>query len=127
MMKQLYTLISMIALGLFLVSCTDKKISALKELESFTEEIKYSSDHYTQDEWDNAQNEFCIICEELDNYDYTDEELNYIGRMKGECTALFARHTVSDLKKSLNRIGQEVKGFVEGFTEEVENENVNDE
>lgn len=108
---------SAIAVVFLFVECADEKVSTLKELESFSEEIKFNSDNYTQEEWDIAKNQFDIICEELDNYEYTEEELKYIGEMKGECTALFVRQSASDFENQLNGLGQELKGFIEGFTD----------
>ena len=49
------------------LSCTDKTASALNDLESFTEELSAHYKNYTQEDWDIAENQFDMICEELDN------------------------------------------------------------
>ena len=105
------------------LSCTDKTASALNDLESFTEELSAHYKNYTQEDWDIAENQFDMICEELDNYDYTDEELVKIGKLKGRCTAIFAAKVVHDVKESIHRFGKEAEGFLEGISDEVNKNN----
>lgn len=108
-------------LGLIILfgGCIGEKESALNDLKTLTEQLKLGTENYTQEDWDIAQNQFEMICEELDNNEYTDEELKLIGKYKGECTAIFAKHFASDFMKSIDRIGKEVEGFIEGVTEEL--------
>lgn len=98
------------------VSCTDKRVNAMSELEAFTEELTTNATHYTDEDWDIAQNQFDVICEELEQYDYTDEELKQIGKLKGRCKVVFAKRAASDFSKSLHRFSKEMEGFFEGIT-----------
>jgi len=116
-MKCAYRLIALIAILSLFISCMDLKINPLDKMESFTEELEQNSANYTQEDWDVAENQYELICEELDQYDYTDEELRHIGKLKGRCTAIFAKHVVSGVKRDLHRFGQEVEGFFEGVKE----------
>ena len=108
---------------LLFVGCIDKTASALNDLESFTEELSANYKNYTQEEWNIAESQYDMICEELDNYDYTDEELVKIGKMKGRCTAIFAAKVVHDVKGAIHRFGKEAEGFLEGISDEINKNN----
>ena len=105
------------------LSCTDETVSALNDLESFTEELSDQCRNYTQEDWDIAESQYNMICEELDNYDYTDEELVKIGKLKGRCTTIFAAKVVNDVKESIHRFGKEAEGFFEGVSDEINKNN----
>lgn len=107
---------------LLLMGCSDGKTDALNDLEAITEELTTKSADYTQEDWDIADNQFGLICEELEQYEFTDEQLKHIGELKGKCTAVFARKKASDVKKSFHRIGKEVEGFIDGLKEGLKNE-----
>lgn len=109
--------------AVFLIGCSDKKADALNDLEAMTELLTTETTDFIQDDWDVAQSQFDQICEELEQYDFTDQELKHIGELKGKCTAVFARKKASDFKNDLHRIGQEVKGFLDGFNKGIGNNN----
>ena len=114
-MKKLALLLTCSCTLLFM-SCSDEKTDAMNDLEAITEELTTKSADYTQEDWDIAENQFGLICEELDQYEFTDEQLKHIGKLKGKCTSVFARKKASDFKNSLHRLGQEAEGFIEGLT-----------
>ena len=120
-MRKLALLLTCFCTLLFM-GCSDEKTDALNDLEAITEEITTKSADYTQEDWDIAENQFGLICEELEQYEYTDEQLKHIGKLKGKCTAVLARKKASDLKNSLHRIGKEAEGFIEGITEDLKQE-----
>lgn len=107
-------------------SCSDRRASALADLEALSEELVSGTDNYTEEDWDIAKDQFGKICEELDQYEYTDEELKQIGKLKGKCTGIFARRAASEIKRSIHRFGKEVEGFIEGITGEQEPEEENE-
>ena len=107
---------------LLLMGCSDEKNDALNDLEAITEELTTKSADYTQEDWDIAENQFGVICEELDHYEFTDEQLKHIGELKGKCTAVFTRKKVSNIKNSLHRLGQEAEGFINGLKDGLKNE-----
>lgn len=112
-------IVLLILITMFLIGCSDKKADALNDLEAMTEQLTTETSDFTQDDWDVARNQFNQICEELEQYDFTDQELKHISELKGKCTAVFARKKASDFKNDLHRMGQEVKGFLDGFTKEM--------
>ena len=100
--------------------CTDSREAAVSELEQFTEHLEQSSASFTDDDWATAQHQFADIVEELDNYEYTDDELKHIGKLKGKCTARFARAAANDLKRTLHRWGKEAEGFIDALSDSID-------
>ncbi len=109
---------------LLLTGCSNKNIDTINDLEAMTEDLTTKYGDYTQEDWDIAENQFGLICEELEQYEFTDEQLKHIGELKGKCTAVFARKKASDFKNSFHKLGKEVEGFIEGFSEGIENSRV---
>lgn len=109
--------------AMFFIGCSDKKADALNDLETLAEQLTAESTDFTQDDWDVAQNQFNQVCEELEQYDFTDQELKHIGELKGKCIAVFTRKKASDFKNDLHRIGQEIKGFIDGFAKGIDDNN----
>lgn len=61
----------------------------------------------------------------LGKYEYSDEELREIGRLKGKIIAKMAKSTVNDLKKQMEDLSKQLEGGLEGFMEEINNEENN--
>ena len=55
----------------------------------------------------------------------SDEELREIGRLKGKIIAKMAKSTVNDLKKQMEDLSKQLEGGLEGFMEEINNEENN--
>jgi len=49
----------------------------------------------------------------MENYHYTKEDAEKIGKLEGECVGYFMKSAV----KSLDGLGNEIKGFFEGIGE----------
>ena len=117
-MKRLFlSLMVIVSLSIFFISCIDEKKTTINDLEALTESLSSESADYTQEDWDIAENQYDLICEQLDQYDFTDAELKKIGRLKGKCTAILAKKTASDVVKSIHRMGKEAEGFIDGFAD----------
>lgn len=117
-MKRLFLpLMVIVTLTMSLISCADEKKTTINDLEALTESLTTESAEYTQEDWDIAENQFDVICEQLDQYDFTDAELKKIGKLKGKCTAIFAKKTASDVARSIHRLGKEAEGFIQGFAD----------
>ena len=66
---------------LVFTSCETSQ-TPVDELSSLLEKIDNNSENYSEEDWNNITNEFTEIEEELSKYEYTDEELKEIGRIK---------------------------------------------
>lgn len=113
MNKLFFTCVSF--LMLFCLSSCDPSQSAIKDLESLTNDIEANSQSYTEEDWQNVDNSFTAIETELSKHEYTDEELKEIGRLKGRYMALRAKQSVKDFEKQVKDISKEIEGGIEGF------------
>jgi hypothetical protein len=48
---------------------------------------------------------------------YSDEQLEEIGRLKGKYAALMLKKGMNDFKESVKDLGNQVEGFIEGITD----------
>ena len=79
-------------LALLLAGCHPSQ-TAMDDLQSFTERIEQKSDRWSEADWDDAAMHYSEICQTIERYDYTDEQLREIGRLKGRCLAHLATFT----------------------------------
>lgn len=108
---------------LVFASCETSQ-TPVNELSSLLEKIDNNSENYSEEDWNNITNEFTEIEEELSKYEYTDEELKEIGRIKGQILAKMIKSAVKDLKKQMEDLSKQLEGGLEGFFEEFNNEEV---
>lgn len=105
-----------------IAACSSRQ-TPINKLADFTEEIQNESAEYSQKDWEQAAQEFEHIEQELSEFksEYTDDELKEIGRMKGICLARFTKHRIRSFGNEMENALKEVKGIMEGFTEEFSN------
>ena len=95
------------------------KQDPLQQLEELTEDIRLHHREYTTADWKKAYARYEQITAEMENYQYTKEEAEKIGKLEGECVGYFMKSAVN----SLDDLGNEIKGFFEGMGEVIkENE-----
>ena len=113
-MKKIITICLGLILMLGMNSCETPR-SAVRELESFLYELENNYLSYTEEDWEIAADTYFAIEEKLDLYDYTDEELKEIGRLKGRCIGMMAKRVTIDYKKKFDDATKEIEGAIEGF------------
>ena len=105
-----------------LTSC-DSSQSAINDLEMLLHEIETNYQSYTEEDWENMSLSYSAIEEELAKYEYTDEELKEIGRLKGRCMGYLTKQSLKDLEKQIKDLTKELEGGIEGFWEVLSNDN----
>ena len=110
-MKKIAFLLSLFAVALF-TSC-DKRQSAIDDLESFSEELKENASEYTNEDWEEAGNQYQMLVEQVDQYEYTDEELKEIGKLKAKCFRSFAKSSAKALKSTMHNFKMQLDGASE--------------
>ena len=103
----------------FLFSSCENKQTPIKKLEKLDRALVQKSESFTEQDWENAMMEYEQIEQELSMYDYTDEELRQIGKLKGR---LFAKISKEYLNKTMDEFETQMKmfeGALEGFMEEL--------
>lgn len=123
-MKRLLT-ICLTFMILFGITSCDSSQSAIRDLEILLNEIEENHQSYTEEDWENMSLSYSTIEEELAKYEYTDEELKEIGRLKGKCIGYLTKQSLKDLEKQIEDLTKELEGGIEGFLEVLSNDNNN--
>ena len=108
--------------SLMMVACATREERQIKSLQRFTVELKTNSDRYTDEQWQQAINEYEQITESLKVGRYTDEERREIGKLKGQCLAIFAQYAIGAYERELQGATNELEGALEGFLEIFDND-----
>lgn len=90
MKKLLVNLLALVFCG-SLMACNPDK-TAYESLENFTERLEQKSADWSEADWDDALQKYSEIVQTLERYNYSDEQLESIGRLEGKCMAIFVRH-----------------------------------
>lgn len=114
-MKRLFAIAMLTAC--ILTACTDPKDKAKAQLMNLYEEVSQNSDEYTDEQWENFLVEYQKTDSLLNLYEYSAEERQEIGKVKGKCAAYVVKAKAAEAKKAIKEATQELKGMVEGFLE----------
>lgn len=99
----------------FLLMACNPSQTALDDLESFTNRMEQKSGSWSEADWDDAAQHYDEITQTLQRYEYSDEELRYIGTLEGRCMAYFLAHYASTATDRAHDALMEIGGAVEGF------------
>lgn len=106
-----------LAISFTIRSCTHPpKADPIEQLEELTEEIRIHHAEYTVSDWKKAYAQYKQISAEMEKHRYSDEEVEKIRQLEGECVGYFTKSAV----KSLEGIGSEIKDFFDGFNKAIE-------
>jgi hypothetical protein len=104
-------------LCVLLLSCHGERQSPLNELEELTEDIRLHYKEYTTSDWKEAYARYEQIAADMENYQYTTDEIKKIGELEGECVGYFMKSAFY----SLDGIESEINGFLDGLNKTIEN------
>lgn len=121
-MKKILFICLVFGLMFSFTACNSSQ-SAINDLETLLHEIETNYQSYTDEDWENMSISYSTIEEELAKYEYTDEELKKIGRLKGKCMGYLTKRSLKDLKKQIKDLTKEFEGGIEGFLEVMSNDN----
>ena len=100
-----------------LLSCSTQEQRQVRSLQRFTTELQRNSERYTDEQWQQSINEFEVITEKLKIGRYTDEERREIGKLKGQCLAIYTQYAIGSYERELKGATEELQGAFEGFME----------
>ena len=101
-------------LSLVLTAC-NKQEQAIDDLRSFSEQLKEESAEYTQEDWQQAGEQYQQIVEEINQYEFTDEQLKEIGRLQAVCIKQMSKGAMKLLRQNMNSISKQLEGALEEF------------
>lgn len=112
-MKRIYFFI-MLVMSIAFTSC-DKKQSAINDLENFSEELKENSSDYSSQDWEEANEQYQLLVEQIEQYEYTDEELKEIGKLKARCLKQMTKGAMKQFQDGIHSITKQMEGAIEEF------------
>ena len=114
-MKRIYFyFFIMLVMSIAFTSC-DKKQSAINDLENFSEELKENSSDYSSQDWEEANEQYRLLVEQIDQYEYTDEELKEIGKLKARCLKQMTKGAMKQFQDGIHSITKQMEGAIEEF------------
>ena len=112
-MERIYFLI-LLVMSIAFTSC-DKRQSAINNLENFSEELKENSSDYSSQDWEEANEQYQLLVEQIDQYEYTDEELKEIGKIKARCLKQMTKGAMKQFQDGIHSITKQMEGAIEEF------------
>ena len=100
-----------ILFSIAVLSCSMGKQKLVHQLEDLIEYIRLYHEEFPGADWKEAYARYEQIAADMDNYQYSKEEAEMIGKLEGECVGYFMKSTF----KSLDGLESEIKGFFEGM------------
>ncbi|MCQ2329648.1 MAG: hypothetical protein MJZ93_03715 [Paludibacteraceae bacterium] len=103
-------------LMLVAVSCRDntKSQEAKKALEDFNILMIENCDNWSDSQWEIAQQRYENICANINEYSYTDAEMESIERIKKDCGLKFKSHNI---QTKIEDAVDDGKNFIERIIE----------
>lgn len=117
-MNKFNVFLAAIAFSLCFASCETSK-TPIEHLESLVEQVEDRYDEFTDEDWEKIASEYEKIEEEMSKYEFSDDELKEIGKLKGRIYAKMTKNALKDFSKQMEEWGKQIEGGVEGFFEEL--------
>lgn len=111
-MKKIVLLL--LTVSFLFVNCSSKH-TPVDKLEDFAFELKENSAEFSESDWERAIAKYAEIEESLQEYEYTDEELKEIGRLKAQCLKEISKTAAHSLKNKLHNFQMQMEGAAEEF------------
>lgn len=108
-----------------LLSSCNKKQAAIDELEAYSVELKENSSDYSNQELEDANEQYLQLVEQIEQYEYTDEELKEIGKLKARCLKELQKGAMKKFQYGIRSITNHIEGALKEFGED-EDEKEND-
>ncbi len=115
-MNKLLSLASIIAFLFLSAACSS--YSPASEFASLADELEQKSASYTTEDWENAIATYQSIIQYSEGYEFSNEELQEIGRQQGRCLSYITKGYAKIAAKVGSSYLNQLKGIFEGFTEE---------
>ena len=112
--------IAIVSICIFAIACLSAcstRIGPVNDLASLAEKVKNDSPRFTEEDWASVINDLDAIEKRMESYksEYSAEELQEIGRLKGIILAQLTKYSVKSFKSQIEKAINESEGLVEGF------------
>lgn len=120
------SLMGMLFLGLsVLTQSCDKKQSQIDQIDSIVKRAEQNKDVLSEMDWKNLDEKMQKLQYNLENNrkEYSEEQIRQVGKLQGKYAALLIKKELKDFQKSVNNLGSQMEGFIEGITDSSDNQN----
>ena len=119
-MNNLTKLLLIVLIFFCFYSCKDKE-TPIGELEEISIDLKNNSNTYNEEDWLTVTNKLNEVENELEKYkpEYTDEELEKIGYLKGVCATYLFKQNLKTTSRQIHDAIIMLKGSLNGVFETV--------
>lgn len=108
-------LLVLLLCSVLLCACQTAEQRNILKLQKFTTTLQQNAPTYTDTDWDASFQEYELLVAEIEEGHYTDEQLREIGRLKGQCVAIYSKSALKLFKDGLKDTINELEGAIEGF------------
>lgn len=117
-MKKITSFLLVAVLALSMASCAKMQAKhQMHALESLTERVEKKGDSFTKQDWTEVSQEYDEICAKMNECEYTQEQMQEIGRLKGRFYAACTKKAINNAGGLLNGLMNSVGGAIDGFME----------
>lgn len=103
--------------SLFVCSCTTQEERTLKSFRKFTISLQNHSSMYSEEDWSKSIQEYELLTSSLENGRFTELERREIGKLKGQCVAIYSQYAIQIYESEIKNAAIELEGALEGFFE----------
>lgn len=129
-MKTKFILSTLFISLLTLTSCQSREEKVISQLDRLSERIEKDGNNFDAEDWEEAIEDFAEIHEDMQDCEFTKEQLRELGKKEGKVSAILAKEGSKALgrefKNFLGNFGAFAKGFKEGAEENVSEEDFNE-
>ena len=129
-MKVKFIITALVTSALCLTSCKSREEKVINKLDNLSERIERNRSKFDAEDQEEAIEDFADIHEEMQDCEFTKEQLRELGKKEGKVSAIIAKEGSKALgrefKNFLGNFGAFAKGFKEGAEENVSEEDFNE-
>lgn len=115
-----------ILISLLFSSCQSQEESVITRMEKLSVRIDKEGKNFTTEDWEDALDDLTEIHEDIQDCEFTTEQLKELGKVEGRLSAIIAKEASKAVGHSLSDIIKNFGSFASGFKEGLE-ENVSEE
>lgn len=117
-MKKILTICLIAAMAVSMQSCSTRR-AAINDLASLVEKVEKNGENYTLADWDNVIQKCARIENELQKHEYSKEENEEIGTLKGRLAAIVAKDILIFSAKRTESMKEQLGPGINSFLEEL--------
>lgn len=105
---------------MLLCACQSKEERVISKIQNLTEKVEQCGDKMSAEDWNQLQQEYVQLHDEIANGDYhfSDQQMEQLGKAEGKFAAACVEHGFKEVGKGINKALKAGVGFLKGLTGE---------